>query len=258
MQTNNYEIDTPENVVFDYEISSLGSRFLAAVLDHLTLAILLFIIYLVTIAFLVTSSGQPIAEWLGDWLVAVYFLMTFAVLWGYYIFFELIWNGQSLGKRWLGLRVIRTDGMPVTLVESIVRNLVRAVDFLPLYYGLGVVVMLISAQSRRLGDLAAGTLVVKERRGVTLASLAQAAAPAVVHHPELIVALGDPAAWPLGRLSQDEMYAVKEFLARRSNLINRASLALRLAARLSAQLELASPATPQAAETLLEQLAALR
>ncbi|MEK7327557.1 MAG: RDD family protein, partial [Chloroflexota bacterium] len=97
------------------------------------------------------------------WLVAIFGLISFAFFWGYYILFEMLWNGQSPGKRWVGLRVIRTDGTPITLTESIIRNLVRLVDFLPAYYGVGVVTMFINEQSRRLGDLAAGTLVVHDR-----------------------------------------------------------------------------------------------
>ncbi len=257
MQSEIYGIDTPENVTFGYEISGLGSRFLAALVDSLTLAALLTVTYMATIAFLVTPPGRAFSELLGDWIVAGYFLITFAMLWGYYIFFELAWNGQSLGKRWLGLRVIRTDGMPITVVESVVRNLVRVIDFLPLYYGVGVVLMMLNSTSRRLGDLAAGTVVVKERKDITLSRLARAAAPATVHHPELISMLGDPATWPLERLTSDDMYVVKEFLFRRASLFNRAALALRLAARLGRQLDVAPPDTPQASEAFLEQIAAL-
>ncbi len=258
MQSEIYGFETPENVTLGYELAGLGSRFLAALVDSLAMAILLIIAYLTTLAFLLSPPGQAMYKMLGDWVVAIYLLFTFAVLWGYYIFFEIIWNGQSLGKRWLGLRVMRTDGRPVTLIESMVRNLVRIVDFLPAYYGVGIVVMLLSAQSRRLGDLAAGTLVVKERKEVTLSSLGQVAAPVVVQRADWIAALGDPSAWPLDRLTEDDLYIVKEFLARRPHLINRASLAIRLAAQLSERLELPPPATPQASETFLEQLAALR
>lgn len=255
MQSEIYGVDTPENVTFGYEISGLGSRFLAALVDSLVLTVLLIVIYLATIAFLLSPPGKFISEMLGDWVAAIYFLITFALLWGYYIWFEIIWNGQSPGKRWLGLRVIRTDGLPITLVESVVRNLVRLVDFMPLYYGVGVVVMMLNSQARRLGDLAAGTVVVKERKDVTLSALGQAAQPVTVHNAELIAPLGDPAAWPLERLTEDDLYVVKEFLARRSRLINRAPLAVRLAARFGERLDLPPPATPQACETFLEQVA---
>jgi uncharacterized RDD family membrane protein YckC len=257
---DSYRIDTPENVTFGYEISGLGSRFLAALVDTLVIVILLVVMYMVTIAFLVSPPGKTLSQALGDWIIAGYALFTFAILWGYYIFFEMIWNGQSLGKRWLGVRVIRTDGMPITLVESVVRNLVRVVDFLPVYYGFGVVTMMISAQSRRLGDLAAGTVVVKERKDVTLSALGRAAAPVSVHLPELIESMGDPTVWPLERLTDEDMYIIKEFLTRRQGLMNRSTLAIRLAAQLCARLDLTPPSgawARQACETFLEQVAAL-
>jgi len=108
--------------------------------------------------------------------VAVYVLVTFAIFWGYYIVFEMAWNGQTPGKRWIGLRVIKVNGYPISLVDSTIRNLVRVVDFLPAYYGLGVIAMFANAQARRLGDFAAGTVVVKERKEVTLESLRPPAA----------------------------------------------------------------------------------
>lgn len=252
-----YGVDTPENVTFGYEVSGLGSRFLAALLDNLILFGILVALFLGLIAFLASPAGEALDETLADWLVAIYLLVTFALFWGYYIFFELIWNGQSPGKRWMGLRVIRSDGMPISLVESIIRNLVRLVDFLPLYYGLGVVVMAANSQARRLGDLAAGTLVVRERKDVTLSSLGRLAAPVAVGSPHLIAALGDPAAWPLERLTADEQHVVKAFLARRPDLLNRTPLAVVLAGRLAGRLELAVPDSPLACETFLEQVAAL-
>ncbi len=99
----------------------------------------------------------------SSWIVAILGLISFILLWGYYIFFEILWNGQSPGKRWVGLRVIRIDGTPITLSESIIRNLVRIIDFLPTAYGVGVVTMFINTNSRRVGDLAAGTIVVHDR-----------------------------------------------------------------------------------------------
>ena len=93
------------------------------------------------------------------------------MIWGYFVFFEVIWHGQTPGKRWVGLRVIKEGGYPLGFVDSVIRNVVRLADFLPAYYMLGAIVMFIDPRSRRLGDLAAGTLVVRERREFTPASL---------------------------------------------------------------------------------------
>ena len=170
-------IDTPENVAFGYEVAGIGSRFLAALVDTLLIVILQVIVN-VTLLLLVAAfldfrlddlNGLP-SGW--AWVAAAFGLVAFAFLWGYYIFFELLWNGQSPGKRMVGLRVLRANGAPITLAESLIRNLVRLIDFLPMYYGVGVVTMFIDSKSRRLGDLAAGTLVVRERARITLESLA--------------------------------------------------------------------------------------
>src|SRR5689334_8462745 len=169
-----YTIDTPENIEFAYDIAGIGSRFLAAIIDTLAIGAalaLLGIIAAVANARLGLTSGAA-----SSVLAAAATILSFLILWGYYIVFELVWNGQSIGKRAIGLRVVREGGRPITFVSSAIRNLIRLVDFLPAFYGIGVIVMFIDRRARRLGDLAGGTLVVKERRGVTLESLV---APAV-------------------------------------------------------------------------------
>jgi uncharacterized RDD family membrane protein YckC len=163
----NLTIETPENIVFAYRVAGIGSRFLAAIIDsfiiiilEIVLAIALSISLDLTLDFLFNSSSDG-----QSWKIAVISLSMFVVFWGYYIFFETFWNGQSPGKRRTKLRVIRSDGTPITLTESLIRNIVRLVDFLPFNYAVGVVTMLLNSQSRRLGDLAAGTLVIHDTQG---------------------------------------------------------------------------------------------
>jgi uncharacterized RDD family membrane protein YckC len=230
-------IPTPENVAFGYDIAGIGSRFLAAVVDTLIILALQVVVNL-TLLVLVRSLyrnqlnfDSPVA----GWLIAAFGLIAFAFFWGYYIFFEMLWNGQSPGKRWVGLRVIRTDGTPITLTESIVRNLVRLVDFLPAYYGVGVVTMFVNGQSRRLGDLAAGTLVVRDRATVTLESLAARPAPTPLSAPD--PASPSPATgWPVERLSSHDLEMAEDFLRRRAQLSNRAALAQRIVQALLKQM----------------------
>jgi hypothetical protein len=147
-------------------------------------------------------------------------------LWGYYIFFELNWSGQSPGKRWVGLRVIRVDGTPISLSESLIRNLIRLIDFLPVSYGIGVVTMFITSQSRRLGDLAAGTIVVWEQERVTLDSLAKetraVAASSVAVTAENLTDL------PVDKLTEADIQMAENFLARRYELPNRVDLAMKI------------------------------
>jgi uncharacterized RDD family membrane protein YckC len=225
------QIATPENVVFDYEVAGLGSRFLAALLDTL----LILVLQIANVMLFVVASGV-LANGGGNvqmWLLAAAGLLAFALLWGYYVLFETIWNGQSPGKRWTGLRVIRTDGTPIGLVEAIIRNLVRLVDFLPLYYGIGIVTMFVNPQARRLGDLAAGTLVVRDRPSVTLESLA--AGPALGVPPQLA-----GVAWPVERLTSRDLQLAEEFLRRRGELVlaSRRDIAWRIAPMLIARMAL--------------------
>ena len=226
-------IDTPENVIFGYEVVGIGSRFMAALVD--TLAILLIqAVVNVTMALIVGNLLD--IDIYSTWVTAVFGLISFALLWGYYIFFEMLWNGQSPGKRLVGLRVLRTDGTPITLTESIIRNLVRLIDFLPIFYGLGVVVMFVNTQSRRLGDLAAGTLVVRDQEGLTLENLTVAPR----HH--LLRQIPTPIVeqvsnWPLDRLTNGDIQLAEDYLMRRSELENSSQLAQQILQRLLARME---------------------
>ena len=119
-------------------------------------------------------------------LLAASVLGAFVVTSGYFMVFEIIWNGQTPGKRVLGVRVIRESGYPLRPVDSVVRNVVRIVDWLPFFYGIGVLVMLFNGRSRRLGDFAAGTIVVREgaRRTLsTVGSIAGQSLPALAPDP---------------------------------------------------------------------------
>src|SRR5262245_54568432 len=146
--------------MFGYEVAGIGSRFLAALIDTLLIGALQIVVYMIVLVFIGATLEQNGLSSLSAWVVGGLVLISFFLLWGYYIFFELLWNGQTPGKRVVGLRVIKTDGRPITAVESLVRNLVRLVDFMPTSYGVGIVTMFITEQSQRLGDMAAGTLVI--------------------------------------------------------------------------------------------------
>ncbi len=250
-------IDTPENVIFGYRVAGIGSRFLAALIDSVLILLLQLVVNLGVLlvarfAFGFSLSGSDTGL---AWLLGLFGLIAFAFLWGYYIFFEILWNGQSPGKRWVGLRVIRMDGTPITLTESIIRNLVRLVDFLPAYYGVGVVAMFINSQARRLGDLAAGTVVVHDRAAVTLESLA--AAPA---RPTAGLSPSPSAAqWPVERLTSRDLELAEDFLRRRDTLANRAELARRIAQALLSRMG-ADPALAEhvPGEVLIQEILAAR
>lgn len=209
-----YTIDTPENIEFAYDIAGIGSRFLAAIIDTLLISVAQVIIFLL-LGLIITRAGLA-ENAAGSLLLALGTLLAFSILWGYYIAFELLWGGQSPGKRAIGLRVVREGGRPVTFLSSAIRNLIRIADFLPAFYGIGVVVMFIDRRARRLGDLAGGTLVVKERQGITLESLVRADSvlpPAREGEP-----LAAPTMVGIELVNDRDYTLVQEFLRRRSEL----------------------------------------
>jgi len=159
--TDDLVVTTPERVSFDYQLAGPGSRFLAQLIDFPLQLVALVAAFLLSIGIgTLTGNGR-----LAQLLAAVFGFLT---IWGYYPVIETLWGGQTLGKHVFGLRVVGDRGEPITWVQALVRNLVRLGDFLPAYYGVGVIAMFINSQARRLGDLAAGTVVVHDRAGVGL------------------------------------------------------------------------------------------
>ena len=215
------DIQTPENVAFGYQVAGIGSRFLATLLDTFLIVTLQVVVLLVFI--LVLSGFDLWGKTVAAWVYAMLGIVGFFFFWGYYIFFEMLWNGQSPGKRWVGLRVIRTDGTPITLSESFIRNLTRFVDFLPAGYGIGILSMFLDKQSRRLGDLAAGTLVVHDRAPISIQDLS---VKRTVHlRPWANVSLDG---FPVERLTNDDLNLIEDFLFRRDQLTHRESLAIQI------------------------------
>jgi len=231
------DIQTPENVAFGYRVAGIGSRFLATLVDTLIITLL----QVVTVVSLVLILNALDASILGNasaWVIALFGLLLFVFYWGYYIFFEMLWNGQSPGKRWTGLRVIRSDGTPITLSESLIRNLVRIIDFLPATYGIGVVTMFIDKQSRRLGDLAANTLVVHDRAPITIQELSVKRA---LHLRPWASANAFVDGFPIERLTNDDLNLIEDFIQRRAQLTHRDQLAIQILNTLHTRLGLPLP-----------------
>jgi uncharacterized RDD family membrane protein YckC len=143
---------TPEHVPIRLTPAGLGSRFLAVLLDFFIASAIVLLV--ARLAALVLPPGMA---------RAFYTTTSFVVLTGYHIWLEVRSQGRTLGKRATGLRVVDGRGLPITLEQSFVRNVVRVLDFLPLFYGVGGLVSLIDRDRRRLGDILADTLVVQER-----------------------------------------------------------------------------------------------
>jgi len=157
-------VATPEQVAFRFETAGLGSRFAAQLLDLLVLTGIFVALGLAGIG-LSAVTGQVAPGLL------LFVVVGFASFWAYWILPEALWSGQSVGKYVLHLRVIDARGGPITGGQAVIRNLLRVVDFLPWWYALGAVVMFGTARSQRLGDLAAGTIVIRERAAVRLDDL---------------------------------------------------------------------------------------
>ena len=223
------DIETPELVTFSYTIAGVGSRVAAALIDYL-LCLVLFLALLITLAFVganrLVSFGGTSSE---AWALAIVVLGQFFILWGYYVLWEGLADGQTPGKRYMRLRVVSDGGYSVSFAGSAIRNLVRILDMQPVFtYGVGIGSILLTKQGKRLGDLAAGTLVVREqvvrgtgdgRRATEELRAAQPVAASARH----------------ARLNDDEYAVLERFIERRESLdpARRAVLATRLVERFS-------------------------
>jgi uncharacterized RDD family membrane protein YckC len=165
-------VSTPERVAFQYEIAGIGSRFLAPFIDVLVITVIQIVLTIGAAALGgIFNSIQVFA--------LVELILSFILIAGYFLISEAAWNGQTLGKRYVRLRAVGDHGEPLTIGQAAIRNLVRIVDFLPAFYAIGIVTMFSNSRAKRLGDFAAGTLVVRDRERISLYDLASTAPTAV-------------------------------------------------------------------------------
>ena len=212
--TDELVVTTPEGVLLTYRLAGLGSRYLARLLDAV-IRIALVLLF----AKVVDVGGHR------GWAKAVAYIGLFAVLLGYDIVSEIATRGRTLGKMAVGVRVIRADGRPVDVWSSVVRNLIRIIDEILTVGIVAVISIFATRRGQRLGDLAAGTVVIRERTF--------RAAPDPL--PEWATDPNAPfLAWDTSSVTQDELGVVRSFLARRSMLTTdaRGRLAKQLADRI--------------------------
>ncbi len=244
-------IETPERVELHYVLANVGNRFLAAAIDHLIQGLLIMIVLVLAGAF----NDGPLFRGSAVWAAAIAVLLVFGIYWGYFVAFETLWSGQTPGKRWMRLRVVREDGRPVRFYEVFVRNLLRlAVDFMPPpTYAIGVVSIIFSARSKRIGDFVAGTVVVKERatEAPSLDDIIK-----ISNYEQERLERAAPASFAVDTrlLNETELRAIETFLKRRYELTapNRTALAARIAQPILARLNLAP--TDLAPEAVLEEI----
>lgn len=198
-------IETPEQVTLELPIAGIGSRFIAVAIDTVLQMILSVAAVFAAIMGLPALGGR-VAPALGQLGPALAILILFCVYWGYFAFFETIWSGRTPGKRLVHIRVVKESGRAINVYEAIARNVLRAIDFLPGFYGLGVVVMMFNRNSRRIGDYVAATLVVHDRPAAGMPLLPSVAGAAPVP------------ADALARLTADELVLIETYLQRREDL----------------------------------------
>jgi uncharacterized RDD family membrane protein YckC len=218
------EVATGESVAFSYELAGLGSRFLAVFIDFLiqvTVAVGILLLFVLIGLALPAAKGSTAGtvDKIGDAIViALFVVLAFILFSGYFIIFETRWNGRTPGKRLVGIRVVRDGGFPVDFTSAVIRNVVRVLEFALGFYVLSAISALLSPQNRRLGDYAAGTIVVRDS--------AFGSAPAAQLRDQ-------PLEDPLVReLTTSERELVARYAARRAGLAlgARAALATKIAA----------------------------
>jgi uncharacterized RDD family membrane protein YckC len=197
-------ISTPEGIELRLALAGAGSRFIATVIDFALQAVLILLAALVTFGLIGGGVG-----------IALFAMAVFAALYLYDILFEVLAAGRTPGKRVTHLRVVRELGTPVDFRASAIRNLLRLVDLLPTAYLVGLLSILLTKRNQRLGDLAAGTIVIRDapRQKASAAPVAAQAQPA-------------SPSWDVSAVSAEEVAAVRRFLARRPDLDRDARLAL--------------------------------
>jgi uncharacterized RDD family membrane protein YckC len=249
VNSDQLNIDTPELVAIEMPLAGIGSRFVALLIDTLIWGAGLVLLGLVLWAF--KPALQAFSSLSYQWTVAVFTLTIFLLNWGYFTLFEAFGQGRTPGKRIARIRVIQQSGRAIGIFESMARNFIRYVDQIPFFYAVGVVAVFATRQHQRLGDLAAGTLVVRDReqetplwadtgssRGIfTSPAFAQASA---MPEPHLAVALS---ANGIARLSSSDLEVLEGFFARRLDLplSTRQLLAQRIAAAIQSKSGLEQP-----------------
>jgi uncharacterized RDD family membrane protein YckC len=250
-------IDTPELVDIQMPLAGIGSRFIALLVDSLIwfAGIIVLVVLLVLFPLNIAAFSQKSAEW----AFAIVIFLIFLLNWGYFTLFEAFWNGRTPGKRVARIRVIQRSGRSIGLIESMARNLVRYVDQFPFFYAVGVITIFCTRQHQRLGDLAAGTLVVRDQvedaplwgESGARTFTAQIFAPSAPA-PEPHNAYSLPAT-NIARLTSTDLEVLEGFFARRLDLSlpTRQVLAERIAAAIRAKSGL-EPPEGASVETFLE------
>lgn len=235
-------IDTPEQIALELQVAGIGSRFLAIAVD----TVLQLVLYVT--GFLALSLAQvPLLReiaFVGVIGPALAILFGFSIYWGYFAAFEILWSGRTPGKRLAGIRVIKDTGRPINALEAVGRNVLRAIDFLPVGYAAGLLCMMLNKYSRRLGDYVAGTIVVHDKQTEDV-------------RPDWNLDAQAPGAGAsIARITPEELQLIETYLHRRLDLDAdiRSDMAQRIVSRIAGKTGL-QPGADQSVDEFLEGVA---
>jgi uncharacterized RDD family membrane protein YckC len=248
---NKVTLQTPESVELEFTLAGIGNRAYALLIDYLALSgiliafLLLWIIFSTQLTDLIEIlAGSNKRLWL--WLYAILALLGFFIFVGYFVFFETIWQGQTPGKRYVKIRVIRDDGRPVGLQQATLRALLRPFDDF-LFFAIGVFLIILNKKEKRLGDLAAGTLVIQEESAVLSATFPLSENTQTVANQLLTMA-------NLSLLSPEDFAVIREYLQRRGKMTTEAKteLSKKFARQLKEKIDLEKAPSGVSADLFIE------
>ncbi|MBD2509263.1 RDD family protein [Nostoc muscorum FACHB-395] len=232
---NRITFQTPESVELEFTLAGIGNRALALLIDYTVLGITL-LLFVFTWAVFSTQLVNFIEDFftslpnLDIWLLAIFFIIAFAIYISYFVFFETLWFGQTPGKRVAKIRVVRDDGRLIGLQQATLRALLRPFDE-TLF--IGAFLIMLGSREKRLGDLAAGTIVIQAETPIASATLTISEQAKELY--EQLIQIAD-----LSKLLPDDFAVIREYLQRRAamSLKARASLSLKLAEQVVAIINL--------------------
>jgi uncharacterized RDD family membrane protein YckC len=219
---NQFSLQTPESVELEFTLAGIGNRAYALILDYIFLGLIL-IVLLVFWAFLSLLISDTFnyfglnSDTVNLWLFAIQLLIIFATYVGYFVFFETMWQGQTPGKRIVKIRVICDDGKTVRLQQSTLRALLRPID--DNLFFIGAFLIMLTKREKRLGDWAAGTIVIQEER--PLASTVFTLSPDAQALTDKLLIEAD-----ISRLLPEDFAVIREYLHRRDGMIPQARIEL--------------------------------
>jgi uncharacterized RDD family membrane protein YckC len=225
---NRFTLQTPESVELEFNLAGIGERTYALIVDYIFLGSML-IFCLVAGGFLSFSLRSFIKNFsdpknISLWLIAIQIFILFVIYVGYFIFFEVLWQGQTPGKRWAKIRVIQDNGRPIKLQQAILRALFRPIDDI---FFIGAFLIMLGKREKRLGDWVAGTVVIQEGKAISSATFPMSQAAKAL--AKQLQSEADPSL-----LLPEDFAVVREYLQRRQEMLPQArnELSRKLAARI--------------------------